>query len=58
MFTEEGEVRKVSEDLVHGILEKGGLFINRSGRHATAVCMGEPTRPNCNCVGASRRRAC
>jgi hypothetical protein len=29
MFTEEGEVRKVSEDLVHGILEKGGLFINR-----------------------------
>ena len=31
LFTEEGEVRKVSEDLVHGVLDKGGVFVNRLG---------------------------
>lgn len=28
-FNEEGEVRKISEDLVHGVTDKGGIFVNR-----------------------------
>ena len=70
MFTEEGEVRKVSEDLVHGVLDKGGVFVNRLGCPCPVCLSVWPRCPDLTCpaltcpdlpcpvLGASPRRAC